>query len=205
MPVRPAVPAPKPLSPRAAQFVREIFQQENERQQSVAKAFDAGVASVTRPVAKASKADKSPMVAIYDADQNLVGMVDPDMITEIAQPQAPGKQQPPTDLQAAPAGTVGTPADAVSPTAKAMSRGAEQRGAHQLGGPTPRGGVPVTPAGDELAKAIANAVAHGSALKKQFGPNSGASAPEQADVTGQLGELALAAITATVNRPRYRR
>lgn len=124
MPARPAVPAPRPLSPRAAQFVREIFQQENERQQSVAKAFDAGVASVTRPVAKSSKADKSPMVACYDASGNLVGMADPDDITILADAKAPGSADaPPTDMQPAPSASVGTPADAVQQAVtKALAR-----------------------------------------------------------------------------------
>ena len=147
------------------------------------------------------KKAKSDQCAVYDADGNLVGTCDPDSITMVAAPKAPGgPAAPPTDLTPAPAASVGTPADAV-PAAKAMSAGV--RGQQQLGGPTPRGGVPVVPAegeGDELQKAIAKASAHAAQLQKQFGPNSGASAVEQAAATAQLNDLAFAAISATLKR-----
>lgn len=128
------MPAPKPLSPRAAAFVREIFEQENARQRAIQKAVAASAAtSPAHPVTKASKA-KSDQVAVYDAEGNLVGVTDPDAITPVATAQTPEKPK------TAPAAD---PAQAPQPTAKAMSAGA--RG-HQLGGTTPRGGVPITDA-----------------------------------------------------------
>lgn len=91
-------------------------------------------APATEPVAKAGKA---PQVAIYDAQGNLVGTVDPGEITmlapakapeaaaepaaaEGAEPEqpaadapAPAPATPPTDLAPAPSAAAGTPADAV--------------------------------------------------------------------------------------------
>lgn len=76
------------------------------------------------------KAEKTPQVAIYDANGNLVGTVDPAEITMLAPAKAPeaaaksddtpdepaapaAEAAPPTDLTPAPAASVGTPADAV--------------------------------------------------------------------------------------------
>jgi hypothetical protein len=84
--------------------------------------------------APVAKAEKTPQVAIYDANGNLVGTVDPAEITMLApakapeaaakaddgampeEPAAPAAEAPaatPTDLTPAPAASVGTPADAV--------------------------------------------------------------------------------------------
>ena len=96
-----------------------------------------GVASpAPQPVAGAAvtdvaKADgdsgKAPMVAVYDADGNLVGIVDPTEITPIrgakgngpnagddAEDSAPAA--PPADLTPAPSAEAGTPADEVEKT-----------------------------------------------------------------------------------------
>lgn len=79
------------------------------------------------PVTEVGKADgsdgKPPMVAVYDAKGKLVGIVDPSEITPIsgadagddgAGDDAPAAEAAPetTDLTPAPAGEVGTPADA---------------------------------------------------------------------------------------------
>jgi hypothetical protein len=159
------------------------------------KGFDAGVDSVTQPAAPVRKAktpEKSPMVAIYDANGNLVGMADPDDITVLADAKAPGSADAaPTDLEAAPAASVGTPADAV-PAAKSMSAGAEQRGAHQLGGATPRGGVPVVPA-EDVEEQVAKARAMSSELKKALvGGGRAGTAAEANQVAHAMNAAAIA-------------
>lgn len=154
MPTRPAVPAPKPLSPRAVRYITDAAQDAAERRAAVAKAFAAGEENA-RALAKASKV-KSDQVACYSADGTLIGVCDPDAITMLTDATpANAADAPPTDLTPAPSAAVGTPADAV-PAAKAMSAGV--RGGHQLGGANPPGGVPVAPAEDaeedaEVAKA----------------------------------------------------
>lgn len=92
---------------------------------------DVAKAAETTPApAPVAKADKTPQVAVYDANGNLVGVADPADITMIAaakapaantgdtmpdEPAAPAAEAPapPTDLTPAPAASVGTPADAV--------------------------------------------------------------------------------------------
>lgn len=87
-------------------------------------------ATVEAPAAVA-KADKPPQVAVYDANGNLVGVVDPADVTMIAAAKAPAAntdettpdepaaeaaeapEMAPTDLTPAPPESVGTPADAV--------------------------------------------------------------------------------------------
>lgn len=204
-PVRKTAHATSQFTPKQSRILADIAEENERRRHAIAKAFAAGEANA-RALIKAKSSDKEPMVAVYDADGNLVGMIEPDAITEIAQPKAADAQDAaPTDLTPAPAGSVGTPADAVpTATAKAMSRGAEQHGAHQLGGPHPRGGFPIVSAQDasDLDQALTKAAAHGAELKKQFGPNSGASAAEQVRAGTQLDALAYAAISATLGRRR---
>lgn len=201
MATRPTLPAPKPLSPRAAQFVRDIFREENERQQALIKAFDAGVASVSGPVRKA-KSDEPNQVAVYDENGNLVGVVDSEKITPLAAAESPAKPKAEQAPQAGPAAAA-MPADGVQPATKAMSLGVRP-GTQQLGGPTPRprSGVPVVPVDEDeqLDNAIAKAVAHGAALKQRLGPNSGVAAAEQNRIAGELDQLATAVLSATLTR-----
>lgn len=94
--------------------------------------------------APVAKAEKTPQVAIYDANGNLVGTVDPAEITMLAPAKAPepaakaedtapeepaapaaeAPEQPPADLTPAPAASVGTPADAV-PADDAVAKAAD--------------------------------------------------------------------------------
>jgi hypothetical protein len=98
----------------------------------------APAASETIVAGAVAKAEKTPQVAIYDADGHLVGTVDPAEITMLAPAKAPAAEPddegeetgggdaeaqapapeaaaaaPPTDLAPAPAAEAGTPADAV--------------------------------------------------------------------------------------------
>lgn len=206
MPTRPTLPAPKPLSPRGAEFLRKTAQQVSEqtsdRQRAFLKGFDAGVDSVsqpaaTRPVAKAKA--KNDQCAVYDAEGNLVGTVDPSEITMIAPAKAPdAPDAPPTDMDAAPPASVGTPADAVPvPAAKAISLGA--RG-HQLGGPKPgpKAGVPVAPAepieeqpeDEDVAKARVQRLS--SELKKNLNGGTAVSAAEANQIANMMQQAAIA-------------
>lgn len=122
MATRPAIPAPRPLSPRAAAYVRSVHAAEAERQRDiqdlVSKALAASVPA--RPVAKA---DKPPQVAVYDADGNLVGVTDPDSITPVAAAQSPEKpkaEAPPKDM------TPAQPAAAAAPAAEVTKARADQ-------------------------------------------------------------------------------
>lgn len=124
MATRPAIPAPRPLSPRAAAYVRSVHAAEAERQRDiqdlVSKALAASVPA--RPVAKASK-PKGDQVAVYDADGNLVGVTDPDSITPVAAAQSPEKtkaEAPPQDM------TPAQPAAAAAPAAEVTKARADQ-------------------------------------------------------------------------------
>lgn len=111
----------------------------------------AGVAvtDVTKAADEATpvaKAEKTPQVAIYDANGNLVGTVDPAEITMLApakapeaaakaddmldEPAAPAAEAPaaPTDLTPAPPASVGTPADAVPADDDSVAKAAETTG-----------------------------------------------------------------------------
>lgn len=104
MPTRLSVPAPRPLSPRAAAYVRQVFEATAARQQAIEKAVLAAGAPTTRPVAKATTKTKADQVAVYDQGGNLIGICDPSDVTPIAsaEPKAPPAAQPPP---AAPAQT----------------------------------------------------------------------------------------------------
>jgi hypothetical protein len=93
-------------------------------QMGIAKTDDASGASGVGSVAKADGEGKAAMRAVYDAKGHLVGIVDPADITPIEdatpdddgdgdEPDADGDGGKAADMQPAPAGEVGTPADAV--------------------------------------------------------------------------------------------
>lgn len=99
------------------------------------------------------KADKPPQVAIYDANGNLVGTVDPAEITMLAPAQAPeaatkadddapadpatdatpAPEAPPADLTPAPPASVGTPADGTpAPDDDTVAKAADPETTHNL-------------------------------------------------------------------------
>jgi len=135
-------------------------------------------------VAKA-KADDTPQVAVYDAQGNLVGCVPEDRIIPVAQMQGSGGR-----------------------AAKAMSRGAQRTGQQQLGGPTPRGGVPVVPAQDtddqSLVKTLAKAAPHIALMKARLQPGSSATAAERVEALDFLNVAATTALAVAQPRPRRR-
>lgn len=108
--------------------------------QPVAGAVVTDVAK-TAEAAPVAKADKPPQVAVYDANGNLVGVVDPADVTMIAAAKAPAANTddapdepaptaeapdaPPTDMTPAPAASVGTPADAVPAADDAVAKAAD--------------------------------------------------------------------------------
>jgi hypothetical protein len=63
------------------------------------------------------KADKKALAAAYDQTGKLIGLVDPDEITPIADLSAPEE-----DLDPVPAGEVGTPADEVGKRASVLKK-----------------------------------------------------------------------------------
>lgn len=120
MPVSPratraALPAPRPLSPRAAAFVRSVYAAEAERTRAVQNA----VTSALGTVAKAK--DKPQMTAVFDQAGKLVGIVDPANITPVANSEA-------------------TPADGETQSVQASAAGGPDLGGAK---PAPAAGVPV--------------------------------------------------------------
>jgi len=118
-------PAPRPLSPRAAAFVRAVHAQEAARSRAVQNSIGAALSAVT-------KAEKTEQAAVYDQDGHLIGVVDPKNITPVAN----------NTRSAAPA----KPATAA--TQRVQASAADEP---TLGGPTPapRSGVPVQVVDDE--------------------------------------------------------
>lgn len=194
--VRKAIPAPRPLSPRAQRFVASVYRAEAERKAAFEKAFALG-ASVT-------KADQKTdgMVPVFDQAGNLVGIVDADDVTPIASAQSP-EPKPEPAAQQAPAPPADGTAPAQQQTAKAMSYGAEARGYQQLGGRSARGGVPTVPAQDteqELAKAFRNVTAAAPILKGRLQPGSNATAAERIEATDALNAASIVAFRAILAR-----
>jgi len=174
-----AIPPPRPLSKRAQAHVAQVDAQATERQAAVDRALALGV-----NVAKA-KADDTPQVAVFDAQGNLVGCVPEDRIIPVAQMQGSGGR-----------------------AAKSMSRGAQRTGQQQLGGPTPRGGVPVVPAQDtddqSLVKTLAKAAPHIALMKARLQPGSSATAAERVEALDFLNVAATTALAVAQPRPRRR-
>ena len=97
--------------------------------------------AVVTDVAKADDTGKPDMVAVYDQDGNLVGVVAPTDITRIATAKAPtgntaddtaptdggdgAQDAPPADMTPAPAASVGTPADAVPADDDSVAKAAD--------------------------------------------------------------------------------
>jgi hypothetical protein len=141
---QPAVPAPKPLTVRAAAYVRAVNAAEAKRQSEIQNIVSKALAAAG-PVSKAKT--NSDQCAVYDAAGNLVGTCDPDSITMIAAAKAPAAQRQTGDDELGgpkPAPQAGAPVQPVDDTddmqkaiAKAAAHGRALRA--QIG---PNSGTP---------------------------------------------------------------
>lgn len=112
-------PARRPLSPKAAAYAAGVQQLADERMARIVKAHTPPAAP--RPTVRKAKGD--PMIAVYDANQNLVGICPQDSVQMLAQASVPAakpasdagqaggaRQAPPTQApQAGPAAAAADP------------------------------------------------------------------------------------------------